>query len=133
MRKYLGIAIVLMLGFLMCSMPGISLAQEEEETEYSWGAVSSVSSNQVVITEYDYDSDEGLEVTYTVDPNAELKNVDSLKDIAVGDNVDIEYVVRNGKKVAKIITVEKSSSEEEYPPSQTYEEESEYSPEETEY
>ncbi|MBL7132091.1 MAG: hypothetical protein ISS45_11950 [Candidatus Omnitrophica bacterium] len=133
MRKYLGIAIVLMLGFLMCSTPGISLAQEEEETEYSWGAVSSVSSNQVVITEYDYDSDEGVEVTYTVDPNAELKNVDSLKDIAAGDNVDIEYVVRNGKKVAKIITVEKSSSEEEYTPSQTYEEESEYSPEETEY
>ena len=133
MRKYLGIAIVLMLGFLMCSMPGISLAQEEEEMEYSWGAVSSVSSNQIVITEYDYDSEEGADVTYAVDPNAELKNVDSLKDIAVGDNVDIEYVVRNGKKVAKIITVEKSSSEEEYTPSQTYEEESEYSPEETEY
>ena len=133
MRKYLGIAIVLMFGFLMCSMPGISLAQEEEEMEYSWGAVSSVSSNQIVITEYDYDSDEGTDVTYAVDPNAELKNVDSLKDIAVGDNVDIEYVVRNGKKVAKIITVEKSSSEEEYTPSQTYEEESEYSPEETEY
>lgn len=133
MRKYLGIAIVLMFGFLMCSMPGISLAQEEEEMEYSWGAVSSVSSNQIVITEYDYDSEEGADVTYAVDPNAELKNVDSLKDIAVGDNVDIEYVVRNGKKVAKIITVEKSSSEEEYTPSQTYEEESEYSPEGTEY
>lgn len=105
MKGYLVVAAVLAFGLLICS--GISLAQEEEELDYSWGKVSSVSSNQLVVTEYDYDSDEEVDVTYTVDPKAELKNVESLKDIKVGDSVDIEYVVIGGKKVAKIITVEK--------------------------
>lgn len=132
MKKYLVFTTVLMLNFLICSVSGVSLAQEEE-TEYSWGTVSSVSSNQIVVSEYDYETDENSEVTYTLAPNTEFENVDSLKDIAVGDNVDIEYVVKNGKKVAKTITVEKSSSEEESTPSQTYGEEEGFSPEETEY
>ena len=59
--------------------------------------------------------------------------MDSLKSIAVGDSVDIEYVVKDGEKVAKVIAVEKSSQEEESTPSETYEEEPEYSPEEIEY
>ena len=133
MKRYLEIAAVLVLGFLMCSVSGVSLAQEEEKTEYSWGKVSSASSSQIVVREYDYDSDEDVDVTYTIDPKAELKNVDSLKSIAVGDSVDIEYVVKDGKKVAKVIAVEKSSQEEESTPSETYEEEPEYSPEEIEY
>ena len=132
MKRYL-VAAVLVLGFLMCSVSDISLAQEEEELEYSWGTVRSLSSNKLVVTEYDYDSDEVVDVTYTVDPKVDLKNVDSLKSIAVGDGIEIEYVVIGDKKVAKIITVEKPSYEEEYTPSETYEEESEYLPEETEY
>lgn len=102
-----------MLSFLICSVSGVSRAQEEEETEYSWGTVSSISSNQIVVSEYNSETEENSEVTYTLDPNTKLENVDSLKDIAAGDNVNIEYVVKNGKKIAKIITVEKSSSSEE--------------------
>lgn len=132
MKRYLVVAAVLVLGFLMCSVSGVSLAQEEEELEYSWGIVSSVSSNQIVVTEYDYDSDEEVDATYTVDPQADIRNVESLKDIKVGDSIEIDYVVSAGKKVAKIIAVEKPSYEEEYTPSETYEEESEYLPEEIE-
>ncbi|MBL7131123.1 MAG: hypothetical protein ISS45_06955 [Candidatus Omnitrophica bacterium] len=134
MKKLLVATALLGLSFLFGSMWSVSLAQEEEETEYSysWGTVSSVSSNRIVVSEYDYDSAEEVSVTYTVDPNVTLKNADSLKDIAVGDNLDIEYVVKNGKKVAKIITVEKSS-EGEYTPSETDEEESDYPSEEVEY
>jgi len=106
MKRYLEIAAVLVLGFLMCSVSGVSLAQEEEKTEYSWGKVSSASSSQIVVTEYDYDSDEDADVTYTIDPKVEFKNVDSLKSIAVGDSVDIEYVIKDGKKVVKVIAVE---------------------------
>jgi len=123
MKRYLVIATALVLGFLMCFVSGISLSQEEEETDYSWGTVNSVSSNQIVVTEDDYDREEEVDVTYAIDPKVELKNVDSLKSIAVGDSVDIEYVVRGGKKVAMTITVEKPSYEEEYTPSETYEEE----------
>ncbi len=132
MKRYLVVAVVLALG-LVFSVSGVSLAQEEEEAEYSWGTVSSISSNQIVVSEYNYDTEENIDVVYTLDPKMELKNVNSLKDIAVGDSVDIEYAVRDDKKVAKVITVEKSSQEEESTPSETYEEEPEYSPEEIEY
>ncbi|UCH12126.1 MAG: hypothetical protein JSW18_04735 [Candidatus Omnitrophota bacterium] len=119
MRKYLVGVTILILGFLVCFPPDISLAQEEE-MEYSWGTVNSVSSGQIVVAEYDRSRDEDVYVTYTIDPKAKLENVNSLKDIAVGDSVDIEYVVREGKKVAKLITVEKVSVEEEYLPRGEY-------------
>ena len=122
MKKYLVVAAVLALGLLMCTVPGVSLAQEKEEIEYCWGTVSSVSSNQIVVTEYDYDRDEDVNATYTVDPKVELRNVGALKDIKVGDSINIDYVVRGDKKVAKIIAVEKPS----------YEEDTEHYPDKTE-
>ncbi len=135
MKRYLAVAAVLALGLLVYS--GISLAQEEEEsveeTDYSWGTVSSVSSNQIVITEYDYDKDEEVNVTFAVDANVKLHNVGSLKGLAVGDKVWIDYMIREGKNVAIGIEVEKPSQKEEYMPSETYEEESNYSNEEAEY
>ncbi len=136
MKRYLVAAVVLVLGLLICS--GISLAQEEEaeELECTWGPVSSVSSDQIVISEYDYDKDEEVDVAYAVDPNVELINVDSLESITVGDSVDIEYAVRGDQKVAKVITVEKPSEAEEleeYAPLETYEEELGNPSEETEY
>ena len=132
MKRYLVAAAVLALGLVICS--GISLAQEEaaEELDYSWGTVNSVSSNQIILAEYDYDTEEEVNVTYTLDPKVDLKNVESLKDIKVGDNVEIDYVVRGDKKVAKAITIEKPSYEE-YTPPETYEEESDYPEEETEH
>lgn len=133
MKRYLVVAAVLALGLLVCS--GISLAQEgvEEEMGYSWGTISSVSSNQIILTEYDYDSEEDVNVAYTVDPNLKFHNVNSLKDIAVGNKVWVDYVVREGKNVAMGIEVKKASDEEEYTPSETDEEEPDYSSEETEY
>lgn len=132
MKNYLVVA-VSVLGFLISSASGALLAQEEEEVKYSWGTVNSVSSNQIIVAEYVYSSDEEVDVTYTIDPKVELKNINSLKDIAVGDSVDIDYVITKGKRVAKVITVEKASVEEEYTPREEYypeeEEETEYYPE----
>lgn len=120
MKRYLVVAMVLALS-LAFSVSGVALAQEEEEIRYTWGKVSSVSSEEIVISEYDYDTGEIIDVVYTLVPNTELKNVNSLKDIAVGDSADIEYVVIDGKKMAKVIVVEKVSEaeeQEEYMPSQ---------------
>lgn len=112
--------------FLVCYMSGAPLAQEEE-LQYSWGKVSGLSSSQIIVKEYDYESDEEVDVTYAVDPEVKIENVNALEETAVGDSVGINFVVKNSEKVAKVIIVEKSSYEEEYTPSQTYEEE----PEET--
>jgi hypothetical protein len=122
MKRHIIGAAVLALLFLMCYGSGVSLA-EEEELEYSWGKVSSLSSNQIIIKEYDYESDEEADVTYAIDPKVEIKNVNSLEEITVGDNVGIDFVVRNNEKVARVIIVEKSSYEEEDTPEETYQEE----------
>lgn len=126
-----------LLTVLMCIITVFSSAQtfaQEEDVEYTWGTVKSISSSQIVVTEYDYDNDEDVEATYSTDPKVELIGVKTLKDIAVGDDLDIEYVIQGGKKVAKVITVEKPSKteeQEEYAPSQAYEEEWGYPPEES--
>ena len=112
MKRYLVVTGILVFAFLMCSVSGVSLAQEEEDMEYSWGTVSDVSSNRIVVTQYDYESGQEVDDTYIVDPNVELENVDSLTSIAVGDNVDINYVIKGDKRIAKVITVEKTSYEE---------------------
>ena len=124
MKRHIIGATLLVFLFLMCYMSGVSLAQEEE-MEYSWGKVSSLSSNQITVKEYDYESDEEVDVTYAIDPEVKIKNVNSLEEITIGDSVGIDFVVRNSEKVAKAIVVEKSSYEEEYTPEEEYEEESE--------
>ncbi|MBL7073314.1 MAG: hypothetical protein ISS33_06025 [Candidatus Omnitrophica bacterium] len=95
--------------------------------------MSKVSSDQIVVSKYDHEAEEYREVAYILAPKVELKSIDSLKDIAVGNYVEIVYVVKGGKKIATAITVEESFYEEGYTPSETYEEEPEYSPEGTEY
>jgi len=106
MNRHLVIATGLALSLLMCFVSNISLAQEEEELETSYGVVRSLSSNELVIKQYD-DEGEEVDVTYVIDSNVELKNVDALGKIAVGDSVEVEYVVKDGQKLARIITVEK--------------------------
>ena len=114
--KIVGMA-VLVAGFLVGSMYGVSLAQEEgeegivaeEETEFSWGTAKKISSNQIVVTEWDTDRFEEVDVVYTIDPKVKLKNVNSLKDIAAGDKVEIDYVIKDDKRIAKVIVVEKTS------------------------
>jgi len=106
MNRRLVVAAGLALSLLMCFVSNISLAQEEEELESSYGIVKSLSSNELVVKQYD-DEGEEVDVTYIIDIKVELKNVDALEKIAVGDSVEVEYVVKDGKKVAKIITVEK--------------------------
>ena len=139
MKRYIMGAMVLAFLFLMGYISGVSLAQEEE-VEYSWGRVSSISSKQIIVKEYDYESDEEVDVTYAIDPKVKIENVNSLEEITIGDSVGIDFVVRDSEKVARVIIVEKSSYEEEYTPEEeyeeepegTYEEEPEYFPEEIE-
>ncbi|MBU0478776.1 hypothetical protein KKC91_09455 [bacterium] len=106
MNRHLVIAAGLALSLLMCFVSNISLAQEEGELVSSYGIVRSLSSNELVVRESN-DEGEEVDVSYIIDTKVELKNVKALEDIAAGDSVEIEYVVRDGKKVAKIISVEK--------------------------
>lgn len=127
MKKFLGVA-TLMLAVLVGFLPNGLLAQEAEqpaaqeavepaaeveETEFSYGTVTSVSSNQIVVSEYDYESDQDVDVTYTVPADVKLEGVASLQEIAVGDAIDIDFLIKGGQKVASLITVEKPIEEDE--------------------
>ena len=85
--------------------------QAEETTEFSYGTVKSVSEGTLVVTEYDYDNDKDIEVTYSVPATTTLDGVGQLNEIAPGDAVDIDYVVKGGERAASTISVEKGGAE----------------------
>ncbi len=107
-------------------------AQEKEEIDYSWGIVSSISSDSIVITEYDYITEEEKETRYIIDSSVSLVNAEDISDISTGDEAEIEYIIKDANRIAKIITIEKSSALEEYDSFEMLEEEDSMSIEEPE-
>jgi hypothetical protein len=81
--------------------------EAEEEPEYAFGTVKSVSKDQLVVTEFDYDTGEEKEVAYSIDPKAEISGVNSLQEVASGDEVDVDYLVKDGKNVAVALSFAK--------------------------
>ena len=53
--------------------------------------------------------------TYTISPGVELYDVDAVSEIAVGDEVDIDYVMKDGQRVAVAIAVGKFVEEDAEP------------------
>lgn len=96
--------------------PAVPVAEEPlvefEGTEFSYGTVKSVSGDQLVVSEYDYENDKDIDVTYSVSPTVTLEGVASLGEIAAGDTVDIDYEIKGDQKVAVSIAVEKGGEEE---------------------
>ena len=78
---------------------------DEEALEYSYGVVNSVSATQLVVTEYDFETDADVTVTYELNDKTEL-TVASASEIKVGDDVEIDYKLENGKKVAVWVGIE---------------------------
>ena len=62
-------------------------------------------SNEIIISEYDWEKDEETEVVYSVHPDVKIENADSWKDIPNGTYIDIEYVTdKNGKRIINYIS-----------------------------
>lgn len=94
-------------------------AEETETTAFTSGIVSSISDGQIVVSEYDYDQDQDVDISYAIDQTTEFNNVNSAKDIAIGDSVDIVYeVLGDGRRKAQSVTVEKASVDDEPDPSE---------------
>lgn len=114
MRRYFMI-LGLILAVFAASASSTLTAQEEmagmeeetlEESEYSYGEVSSISSDQIVVKEFDYESNSEIETAYLIDNDTILDGVNSLGDVSVGDMADIEYELVGGDRIAKMIFVE---------------------------
>jgi len=91
----------------LSSIAGI--AQEAEpDVEFNYGVVVQVmaDANKVTVKEYDWDTDEEIEIVYTVHPEAELVNMDSIKGLKPDTDIDFEYIIdAKGDRVIKYISV----------------------------
>jgi hypothetical protein len=111
-------------GILMCIalLTGAGICQEEKRAEPSsaqggpkvesiYGEVLAVNdaSSSLTVQYYDYDADEEKNLDVGLDKDSRLENASSLKDVKVGDWVDVSYSLgEGGKKVAKTVKVEKA-------------------------
>jgi hypothetical protein len=77
-----------------------------------YGEVQSVdaTANTLSVQYYDYDSDSEKTAAILVNPDTKLENASAVGDVKKGDWVDVTYVVKDGKNVAKLVTVEKEET-----------------------
>jgi hypothetical protein len=76
------------------------------EGQFSYGTVVTASIASMKISEYDFETDTSEEINYEVATDVKLENVNSIDDIKQGDEVEIEFVIRDGKRTAVSIYVE---------------------------
>ena len=105
MAKYLFLILVCI------SLAYVPAYSQEEDVEYGYGIVVEIKkdSNEIIVSEYDWESDEEANVTYSIHEDLKIDNIDSWKNIPNETYVDIEYVIgENGKRMAKYISVNKT-------------------------
>jgi len=100
MKRMQGILSLVVLGCVVCAFAITSFAQEEK---YSYGEIVTVADDQVVVREFDPETEQVIEVQYAVNPDTELYNVDTVTDFKENDTVEIYYDDSTGAKVAMAI------------------------------
>jgi len=127
MKKVIMLAMIL--GFAVL---GIAYAQEAAapvaapiapatapDAQEAYGEVASINASaaSITITEYDYEKDEDVNKTYTVDKTATFENVKSLGEIKVGDWVALTLKPqKDGANIATSVYVERYDIGEEAAP-----------------
>jgi hypothetical protein len=99
-----------LVGLVACMGPRVwaeATAEEGAEPEYAYGTVAEIAPDHLIVKEYNYDTGAIVDVSYAVDPQVQLDNVDAVTAIAPGDEVDLDYVMKDGARVATFITVQK--------------------------
>ncbi|MFH1395296.1 MAG: hypothetical protein ABIH09_03985 [Candidatus Omnitrophota bacterium] len=97
MRKTLFLLIMSVILVTVVFSP-FAVSQEQEDLEnYTDGTVVNVSDGIITISEYDFDVDGEKNVVYEITSESEFENVDSLGNIQKGNEVSIEYIVKDGK------------------------------------
>ena len=85
--------------------------ETDVESDYTFGTVSKINKDEIVIKEFDEQSSKEIEASYKIAPDVEWENVQTANDVKAGDYVEIDYTVENGAKVASFISVESMSEE----------------------
>ena len=108
MKKYFVISVSII---SLCVGISLAMAQDNEEEdildgdlEYTYGSVVSVTPAEIVINEYNYESDQEVQVSYVVNGETKFNKINSAQELAKDDNVDVYYKVIGEQKVAQLIT-----------------------------
>ena len=86
-----------------------------DDLQYAYGSVAEVAGDRLVVSEFDEVAGTMATQTYTISPGVELYDVDAVSEIAVGDEVDIDYVMKDGQRMAVAIAVGKFVEEDAEP------------------
>lgn len=92
----------------MAMMSSVVFAQET--LDFSWGTVIEVSSERIVLEEYNYETEGYVNVSYTLSKDVTIENAASLTDILPGQEVEVGFVVQDQEKIVKTLYVEKDAS-----------------------
>ena len=88
------------------NMP-VSFAQEDNnEDKFSFGKVVSINADQIMVREYDFAKDADVEVAYTVTADTEFGNVNAVAELVADDDIVIDYVEKDGKRVVTTLVRE---------------------------
>ncbi|MDO8661809.1 MAG: hypothetical protein Q7K98_01125 [Candidatus Omnitrophota bacterium] len=84
----------------------------DSSTQWVWGEVVNVDSlgKAFTLKYLDYETDQEKELSLTVDDATSYQNFKSLDDIQPKDNLSIDYIAKDGKNIAKSISLEKTES-----------------------
>lgn len=95
---------------------GTDVADENtaDDEEFAFGTVVSVAAESITILEYNFDTEEEVQVTYDVNASTAYENVKALNEIAANDEVEINYKEVNGKKTATFISKDVPIEDDEY-------------------
>lgn len=104
------LAALFLLGLVLVNLPPAA-AQEAENDKFSFGKVVSVAADSITVKEYDFAKDADVEVAYSVTSETELGNVNAVADLKANDDVVIDYLEKDGKRVVTTLVKEEKGAE----------------------
>ena len=104
------LAITASLIFISANLIFSQEAQNNPDTQWVWGEVSTLDTqNKAILVKYfDYETDQEKEINIDIDDKTTYENIKSMDELKPKDTVSIDYIVSpDGKNIAKNISIEK--------------------------
>jgi len=111
---FLGLLILPIINITVSIAQDANIEELGDIEEFAYGQVLSISSSNVVVKEFDYDKEIEIEVSYKINSDTEFENVGSYNEIVVGDDVEIDYIQKEGINIAINIAKAKADVLEDY-------------------
>ena len=111
MKKWMMTSLLAFTLVCTASMTAVFAQEDNNEDKFSFGKVVSVSGQEIMVREYDFAKDADVEVAYTVTTETELGNVNAVADLVADDDIVIDYVEKDGKRVVTTLVKEEKGPE----------------------